>query len=1087
MSKKSCVHAAVALLLCLVVLPFCAFSQKLISGKVLSAKDQSPVPGVSVLVKGTNLGTSTNADGLFAINAKKGDVLNLSGINIKETQVEITDAATYTVTVELAPQAMNEVVVTALGVKKELKRLTYSTQEVKTSELVKAREPNAVNSLKGKVAGLVVNINNELLRQPSINFRGEGNILFVVDGVPITTDTWNISPDDIETYTFLKGQTASALYGSQARNGAIVISTKKGTKDKRGFSIEFNSSTMFDKGFLAFPIYQDEYGPGSRGKYAFKDGVGGGVNDNDYDVWGPRFEGQLIPQYDGKIDPNNTYTTTFGDGSTFKGNIIPTPWVARGKDNLKNFLNTGLLTTNHVAVAASGEKYDVRFGVGHTYQKAIVPNMDLNTTNFNLSAGYQFSEKVKVTADINYSRQYSPNFPDVNYGPNSMIYNVVIWAGADWSINDMRNYWQPGKIGTQQIYAEYQRYNNPWFMVYEWLRPHYKNDMYGYVSLNWKFAPNFEFMYRPGVSTYSIFRQEKMPVSAGAYGRDERLGDYREDSRHFFEANNEVQVRYNNRFFNNILSIDGFVGGNVRTARYNGSFASTDYLSVPGLYTLANTLRPGKSASLSLENLFLSAYYSFDFGISKYLTLNATGRLDKASSLPIKNNTYFYPSVGISTAVSDYLQLPQTISFLKLRGSYAEGRSAQIYGSIGQPAIGFGTGEGYGQNYYSPINMGIYDLTSIGYAISNTGTYNNQLGAGYSDRLLDSNLRADNKKTIELGADLRFLKNRLGLNITWYNSKSELLVDRTDIISPTSGYSSIVDNYGSYRNRGWEVSLSGTAITTPNFNWVIGANWSTFDRRWIKHPNPDNYSKDGSPLDLVYGEGFIRTPDGELVHGSDGSLMRFRDAGFGAARRIFGEADPDWSWGVTNTVSYKDFRLTFQFDGVVGGVFHDYVRQKTLQGGRHLETATGLWGEHRPNDVGAGTLVAPGITLIGNIQLDPVTGDIINMKDLQVAANTKAIAVQNYSSRYANILELNMISKTFTKLREITLTYSLPAKMLGKSIIRKAEISLVGRNLALFFPKRYKDVDPDQFTQAGASDLQTPTTRRFGFNVNLTF
>lgn len=265
-------------------------------------------------------------------------------------------------------------------------------------------------------------------------------------------------------------------------------------------------------------------------------------------------------------------------------------------------------------------------------------------------------------------------------------------------------------------------------------------------------------------------------------------------------------------------------------------------------------------------------------------------------------------------------------------------------------------------------------------------------------------------------------------------------------------------------------------------------NWSTFVRKWVKHPSPDGWSKDDSRLDLVYTEGFIRTPDGQLVHGTDGLLMRFRDAGQGGARRIFGHADPDWSWGVINALSYKNFKLSFQFDGVVGGLLHDYVRQKTLQGGRHLETTTGLWGEHRGNDVTGGSLVAPGITLTGApIQLDPVTGEITNMKDLTVSPNTAKTSVQNYSSRYANILELNIISKTFAKLREITFTYQLPQGFLGNSFIKRADVSLVGRNLALFFPKQYKDVDPDQFTQAGASDLQTPSTRRFGFNINLTF
>lgn len=1076
------------LVLFMLLLPTLVFSQKIISGRVVSSKDQSPIPGVTVLVKGTKTGTATNANGDFALNAKTGDVLVFTGISIKTREITIKSDEPITATLDVDAGAMNEVVVTALGIKKETKKLTYAVQDVKTADLVKAREPNAINSLKGKVAGLNVNINNELGRQPSINFRGEGNILFVVDGVPITTDTWNINPDDIESYTFLKGQAASVLYGGLARNGAIVINTKRGTRDKRGYSIEFNSSTMFDKGFLALPIYQDEYGPGSKGIYAFGNGKGGGKNDNDYDVWGPRFEGQLLPQYDGAFDPNTDYTTQLPDGTTFTGHVKPTPWLARGKDNLKEFLQTGILSTNHISIGASGDRYDLHFGVGHTYQRAIVPNMSLNTTNFNITAGYELTDNLKISAAVNYSRQYSPNFPDVNYGPNSMIYNVVIWAGADWSMKDMRNYWQPGKTGLQQIYAEYQRYNNPWFMVYEWLRPHYKNDLYGYLSVNWKFAKDFELVFRPSVSTYSVFRQEKMPVSAGAYGRDERLGDYREDNRHFFEANNEVQLKYNNRFFNNFVTLDATVGGNIRTARYNGTFASTNYLKIPGLYTLSNSLLNGQSASIALENLFLSAYYSFDIGLGKYASLNTTGRIDKASTLPLDNSAYFYPSVGLSTVVSDYTNLPAAISFLKFRTSFAQGRNAGLVATIGQPDIAFGTGVGYGQEYQSPINMGDYSLTSTGYTVNNSGTYNQVLGGMYTDNLLGTSLQADKKSTVELGMDVRFLNNRLGLDVTWFNSVSELLRNRTDIVSQASGYTSKTANYGSYKNTGWEVTVSGTPVQTKNFNWNVNVNWSTFVRKWKKHPNPDLWNKDGDRVDMVYGEGFVRTPDGQLVHTSDGVLMRFSDAGESGAKRIFSHADPDWSWGITNVLTYKNIRLSFQFDGVVGGVFHDYVRQKTLQGGRHLETATGLWGEHRPNDPKGGSLVAPGITLTGApIQLDPATGEILNMKELTVSPNKATTTVQNYSSRYASISELNMISKTFAKLREVTLTYQLPASLLAKSFFRKAEVSLVGRNLALFFPKRYKDVDPDQFTQASGSDLQTPTTRRFGVNINLTF
>ena len=1064
-----------------------ALGQTKITGKVTD-ETQLPLPGVSVTLKGTNLGTTTQADGTYSLSAQPGQTLVFRFLGSETQEILVSSQTTINILLRSDTKALSEVVVTASGIRKEVKKLTYAVQELKTNELIKAREPNALNSLKGKIAGLVVNVNSELLRAPSLNFRGEGNILFVVDGVPITTDTWNISPDDIESYSFLKGQAASALYGSLARNGAIIINTKKGTTDARGFSIEYNSSTMVEDGFLALPIFQDTYGPGSRGKYAFGNGNGSGINDADYDVWGPRFDGQMLPQFDGKSDPAKSYLTTFADGSTFSGIIEPTPWVARGSNNLQNFLRPGLLLNNHVAVSSVGENYNLRFGVGNTHQDAIVPNMNLTTTNFNMSAGYDFSKKIKITADINYSRQSSPNIPDVNYGPNSMIYNIVIWAGADWDINTLKDYWQPGKIGTQQIYAEYQRYNNPYFMVNEWLRPHSKNDLYGYLSLNYQVANKLELIFRPSISTYNISRQEKMPVSAGAYGRDERLGDYREDIRSFFDSNNELQLKYNSKFLRDFLSVDGLVGGNIRNAQYKGTNASTDYLSVPGLYNLSNSLRPGRSNSIAAENLFLSTFYSVDLGLGKYATLNSTGRLDKASTLPLTDNTFYYPSFGVATSISDYVKLPNVISFLKLRGSYAEGRNAGINSSIGQALLGFGSGEGYGDQYYTPVNMGLYELTSAGYNISSSGGYNNALNAGFSNTILQPGFQADNKKTTEAGLDLRFFNDKLNFDATWFNSRSELLSDRTDIISQASGFNAVKTNYGSYKNTGLELIVSGMPVNN-NFKWNIAGNWSTFKRTWIKNPNPTPYIGDGDRLDLVLGEGYIRTPDGQLVHGSDGTLLRFRDAGEGNARRIFGHADPDWSWGIVNSFGYKNLKLGFQFDGVVGGVFNNYVRQKTLQGGRHKETASGLWGENRINDATGGSLVAPGITLTGGvIELDPVTGAITNFASLKVEPNATATSVQSYASRFSSLAELSVIDKTFTKLREVTVSYTLPSSLLSRiNFIKKAEASLVGRNLYLFFPSKYKDVDPDQFTQRGGSDLQTPSTRRFGFNLNLTF
>jgi TonB-dependent SusC/RagA subfamily outer membrane receptor len=460
-------------------------AQNQLTGRVTDQTTSEPVPGASVVIKGTNIGTSTAIDGTYRLSAPAtATTLVFSFVGFTTQEVPINNRSTIDISMATDQRQLQEVVVTALGIKKDVRRIGVAIQTVEGASTVKAREPNAVNALAGKVAGLTVGIQQELLRKPNLMLRGNTDVLFVVDGVPVNSDTWNISPDDIETYSVLKGATASALYGFRGKNGAILITTKRGTKDKRGFSVDINSSTMIDNGFYAIPKVQDEYGPGDHGRYAFGDGKGGGLNDGDYDGgWGPRFEGQLIPQYDSPVDP----VTGVRQG---------TPWIARGKDNLNRFLNPGVLATNNVSVAASSEKYNLRFSASQISQKGIVPNTKLNISNFNVTADYNFSKKLTFQSGLQYNRQYTPNIPDVNYGPNSIIYNMTLWAGADWNVDDMRNYWQPGKEGTQQIYAEYQRYNNPYFMSYEWLRGHYKTDVIGQASMNYKVTDFLDVMLR---------------------------------------------------------------------------------------------------------------------------------------------------------------------------------------------------------------------------------------------------------------------------------------------------------------------------------------------------------------------------------------------------------------------------------------------------------------------------------------------------------------------------------------------------------------------------------------------------------------
>jgi len=1054
------------------LLIFCAtlLAQKNIEGKVMDDNKQ-PLSGATVAVKGTKNKTLTDLYGNFKINANENDKLLISYVGYSDFEVEAGQA----VSIVLVPdtKSMSEVVVTALGVKKQTKRLGYAVQEVKGNDLTKAREPNPVNSLVGKVSGLTVGITPELLGRPQLLLRGTNITLFVVDGIPINSDTWNINSDDIESITVLKGPTASALYGYRGQNGAIVISTKKGSKDKRGFSVEVNTSTMFEKGFIAIPKVQDEYGPGDHGKYSFVDGRGGGLNDGDYDIWGPKFEGQNIAQYDSPIDP-------------VTGHRIPTPWVNRGKDNLKRFIQTGLLNTANIAVAASGEKYDLRFSTSHSYQKGVVPNTDLNIINFNTTLGYNFTNKLRFETNINYNRQFTENFPDVNYGPNSMIYNIIIWGGADWSIDDMRNYWQPGKEGVQQIYAEYQRYNNPWFLVKEWLRGHYKNDVYGYASLNYKFSKNLEVIGRTAISTYNLFRPEKFPYSATVYGREEAKGDYREDRRELFENNTEVMLKYNYDLLKDI-NLTGFVGGNVRSFRYNSNYTTTDYLNVPGVFSFANSRNPIKAYSFNSNMIVLSGYYSLDLTFKKFFTLSTTGRVDKLSSLPDKNRTYFYPSASGSTVISDYVKFPKAISFLKLRASYANVKSGGLSTSsaIG-PTPNAPYPLGYGSVYQSSYDGPSYGLAQV---YSTPLAYNNTPAAYYTNTLFDPELKPDSRSSIEGGLDVRVLKNRLAFDASYFEYINGPGIF-TKELSQTTGYTGYVLNAVKTRTKGVELTLNGTPVKMKNFNWDIAVNWSTYRERYDELPAGQStiftFYKKGDRVDRFYGSAFVRTPDGQIINDAGGRPIIYPVAQF------LGYANPNWVWGINNKFSWKNLSFSFLFDGRVGGVMENYIRRQTFRGGRHIETAEGAMGVARYQDYqGVKSWIGEGVVVSNAtpIAYDPVTGLVTNYKDLQFAANGTKTYLQDYISRYNSQTEGNLMSKTFTKLREVIVGYTLPASLFGKSFIRKVEVSFVGRNLLYFVKdKKNKDVDIDKYAgRQTSTDLQTPTTRRFGFNVNVVF
>jgi hypothetical protein len=502
----------------------------------------------------------------------------------------------------------------------------------------------------------------------------------------------------------------------------------------------------------------------------------------------------------------------------------------------------------------------------------------------------------------------------------------------------------------------------------------------------------------------------------------------------------------------------------------------------------------------------LSAYYSLDLGFGKYATLSSTGRVDKSSAFQIPTS-YFYPSISAATVLSDYIKIPNIISFLKLRGSFAAVRTDDTYSTIGVAPfssirqLGGGASGlslydnplGYGNNYTSPYGGPGYSLTPV---YSTSKPYGSNTAAYYSDKLYATDLKTSNRISFEEGADIKFLNNRLGLSGTAFQYIDGPRV-LNNSISTATGYNTLVLNALTTKKTGLEFSLTGTPFQNSNgLRWDVLVNWSTFKDVFQELPAGQNtyntfYHK-GDRIDKFYTSAFAKTPDGSVINDAAGKPLTLPIA------QYLGNYNADWAWAVNNSFSYKNLRLSFQFDGSVGGVTTDYMHNKTMRGGRNIETVQGALGAARYADwqnfgqTGyTGTYVGEGVVVSNDVKItyDPVTGAITNFDKLQFTSNGKKVFVQDYVSKFYGVSEANLMSKTYAKLREVTFTYSLPSKLLQKTPISKASISLVGRNLIYFYKdKRFKDVDIDQYNYStGSTSLQTPTMRRFGVNLNLTF
>ena len=1008
-----------------------------IRGHVTANDNELGLPGVSLLVKGSYNGAITNMDGNYEIIVGNNDVLVFSYIGYEPQEIQVNNSIVIDVVLQAKQLELDEVVVTALGIQKDKKALGYSVQEVDGAAMEKAKEPNVLSSLTGRVAGLVIYNKTGIYENPEIRLRGS-QPLIVINGIPTATDMWDVSSDDIENVSVLKGTTASALYGSLGKDGAIMITTKKGTKNKRGFETSFNSSTMFEAGFVDIPEVQHQYGTGYGGKYWYVDGKGGGIQDGSGWIWGPKLDQRdsttasgfvEISQYDSPID-------------TATGKRIPTPYLSRGKNNLRNFMEQGLITTNNLSVAFSDEKSNYRISVSHMFQNGMVPNTKLNSVTMSLSGGYKLGEKLRADANFSYNKQFTPNYPRGGYGPQNYVYNLLLWMGTDVDVRDLRNYWVPGQEGLQQRHYNGTWYNNPYFTAYENPQGYYKDVNYGQVSLTYDFTKNLSLKMRSGLNWYGLMSDLETPKSLILYS-DPTDGNFETQMDKDFNLNSDIFLEYKKNLLE-LLELNISAGANSRWEEHNYLYSKTSGLNVPGFYNLSNSTGDVRASNSLRQKQVNSLYGTLDLNYKKAVYLGITGRNDWSSALPIENNSYFYPSVSLSTIISEFVNMPVAIPFFKLRGSWAQVSN----------------------------DLPVYSTTPV---YNNAVNWNSNASVSFPGSLLNPNIKPETSKTWEVGSDIRFIKNRIGLDLTYYHT-----IDENDIIyfpvSEASGYSSKLINANKYKREGYEIVLNATPIkNTHAFSWDAAFNWSRHRRYLMELPEGThelNGVKVGERMDLYRGWVFNKSSDGKIIY--EGGLPTWDPY-----IKKLGYQDPDWTWGFSNSFRYKLVSLNVLIDGRFKGLIWSQTIRKMYWGGTHPKTVS----KYRDDQLeGNATYIGDGVAVTGGEVLYDSQGNITS-DTRTYEINSTPVYWSDWNQYYYHDVsdEAVTFDASFIKLREITLTFNAPVKLTSMMKIENASVSFVGRNIWMWSVIKY--IDPD----TGVDDLQTPSSRNLGFNINVIF
>ena len=1028
--------------------------QKIQITGTVSDKGGVLLPGVNVIVEGTTTGTQTDFDGRYSIKVKKGAVLVFTYVGMKTQKITVNKAKVVAVVLVESENSLAEVVVTALGIKKEKKRIGFATQEVKGEALQKAVSPNIVESLTGKVAGLIVTNNtSDFFSDPQFYLRGS-RPLMVVDGVPQTnSDIWNLSSDDVESITVLKSGAASALYGSPGRNGAIQLTLKSGKSAKNGTVISYNTSTMFQGGFLRIPEIQTEYGPGNNGLYRYGGGLaggdglteGGGINDFDYSIWGPKFDGRLIEQYDSPIDP-------------VTGKRIPTPWISRGPNNLKNFMEVGLITSHNITVQANSDQGSFIISNTYKHSKASTPGQELDINTTRIRGSLNLSDKLTVDGSIQYNYQYSDNRIRGSYSPTSPLYNLAIWGGAHFDVRNFKNYWEEGKDGIRQNFVEHWRFNNPYAIAHAWKKPWTKNDLISFLKFNYKFSDHFSGYVRSTLNAFTLTSNEEIHKDLYHWSIPDRGGRFRYHNNRYFENNTDFLITYNKDFYNEDFNINATIGGNQRYYRSHTENATTTQLIVPGIFKLSNSVDQVQPTSYKEQKGVYSAYATLDLAFQNKIFFGMTGRYDRSSTLPAKNDGFFYPSVYSSIVLSELIDMPEEINFLKIRSAYA---------SVGG-------------------DLGIYSATN---SYSTGGRWRNQPTASYPGTLENPNLSPSYTSTFEYGFEAKLFNGRFGIDFSYYRNLYGPQIF-TQSFSAASGWNGIQQNGRKTERKGIDFSITAVPVRTEDFTWTAIINFDTYKNYLVSLPPledgtlPDREGRVylGGELNHYWYNVWDRSPEGELIIGANG-LPISRPA------VDLGNTQPDFTASINNTIQYKDFSLNFLIDGRFGGVTFDRYERDLWRSGSHPDA---IHPERELSNIAfasngdARTMQINGVSIVsGEVQYDAEGAVLTDTRVYE--QSTAKVAYPQWASNYKGDWRSNIIQKTFAKLREVTLTYNLPNKVLKKTFMNSASISFVGRNL-FYWSDADTYGDLDTYTvSTGDTNLQQPSQRSYGFNVNFQF